>query len=202
MFFCFLFLVTGGSVVFFWFKNKRLTFLYYLDVFFVLSFLLFIKIGTWHDPFQVKLTSEELCQWTNRSTKQNYKFRICLGTIMRVVLNDNLLSFTWKQLWQWHLVTIVLVQPGSNRAIISWEYLWQCHLETTVLVSLEMNCGSVTWEKSDQSHLGAIVPASLGNHCANITWERSCQSNLGTPVPSHLGNIISVLTWNNCSSVT
>ena len=103
--------------------------------------------GTWHDFSQVKLTSEESCQWANYKTKYKLESKNPLG--------NNCTSLTWEQLCQSHLGTIVPVSLRNNPAILTLEQLCQSHLGTMVPVSLG--------KQSYQSH--------LRNICASLIWE-------------------------------
>ena len=136
--------------------------------------------GTWHNLFQVKLTSEELSQRTNCKTKRKLKSqKIHLGTIVPVSLGNNRTSATWEQLSQCHLGTIVPVSLGNNHAIF---------LGTIMLVSPGNNHASLTWGQSFQSYLGTIVPVSFENNCASVTSKNF--------VPVSLENNCASLTWN------
>ena len=112
------------------------------------------NLGTWHNCFQMKLTSEESCQRKNCKTKYKLESQNPLG----------------EQSCQCHVGTIVPVSLGNNSTSFTWEQSCKSYLGTIVPASHGNNCASVTWEQSCQSHLKTIVPALLGNNRIRFTW--------------------------------
>ena len=123
--------------------------------------------GTWHNSYQVKLTSAESCRWTNCKVKHKLE--------NQNPLRSNRASITWEKLCQSHSGKLCQCHFGTIMAILVGN---NCgYLGKIVPVTLGNNCASLTLEKLWQSHFGTVAPFSLRKNRTNLTWEQMCQSH-------------------------